>query len=92
MKVREGDSDRSSWMALDKEYKNKISESYLREYTVCFAKDDLLDDLKFANQQIQDLKEEIMAMRSGSIVLSEQLSKLITSMYSYLISQYVYRY
>ena len=92
MKVREGDSDRSSWRALDKEYKNKISESYLREYTVCFAKDDLFDDLKFADQQIQDLKEEIMAMRSGSIVLSEQLSKLITSMYSYLISQYVYRY
>ena len=79
-------------MALDKEYKNKISESYLMEYTLRSAKDDLFDDLKFADQQIQDLKEEIMAMRSGSIVLSEQLSKLITSMYSYLISQYVYRY
>ena len=74
-------------MALDKEYKNKISESYLMEYTLRSAKDDLFDDLKFADQQIQDLKEEIMAMRSGSIVLSEQLSKLITSMYSYLISQ-----
>ena len=77
MKVRECDIDRSSWRVLDTEYKNKISQSNEREYTLRSVKDDLLGDLELANEQIQDLEEEMMTMRNSNSIMSEQLSKLI---------------
>ena len=75
IKVRECDIDRSNWRVLDKEYKNTISQSNRREHTLRSVKDDLLGDLELANEQIQDLKEEMITMRNSNNILYEQLSK-----------------
>ena len=74
-KIRECDSDRSSWKVEEKKYEDEISASHQRERIIWSVRNDLSDKLKFANQQIEELKEEKIALRNNSNLLSDQLSK-----------------